>query len=99
MEPVKLSPQTTRRLELLFPTEAQEQARQLLICECGSNLPFLEGSNPTSLERVRFAALKVSEGRLDKLEAAVELAKVDWRDLLVHAGFAHDPKAHESWLI
>jgi hypothetical protein len=95
---VDLSPQTVLRLERLFPAEAQERARQLLMVECGSNLPFFEGSDSVDLERVRYAALKVSEGQLEKLREAIELAKVDWRDLLVTAGFAHDPGAHKTWL-
>jgi len=98
MKPVELSPQTVRRLELLFPPRVREEARQLLTEECGSNLPFFGGSNPIGLERVRFAALKVSQGQLEKLREAIELAKVDWRDLLVIAGFAHDPQAHKRWL-
>jgi hypothetical protein len=47
---------------------------------------------------VRFAALKLSEGRLDRLEEAIKLAQTDWRDLLVAAGFAHDVEAHLNWL-
>jgi hypothetical protein len=97
-ESVELSSETVRRLLLVFPDEAQEEARRLLTEECGSKLPLLGGSDPTKLERVRFAALKVSDGNLDKLAAAVELAKVDWRDLLVFAGFAHHIDAHRNWL-
>jgi hypothetical protein len=35
------------------------QAERLLVAECGSNLPLCEGADPVSLERIRFAALKV----------------------------------------
>lgn len=77
---------------------AREEAERLLTYECGSNLPLSKGSTPAGLERVRFAALKVSDGQIDKLRRAVELAKTDWRDLLVSAGFAHDPEAHKTWL-
>lgn len=97
-EPVELSAQTIRRLELLFPPTAREEARRLLTYECGSNLPFSKSSTPQSLERVRFAAIKVSDGQIEKLKKAVDLAKTDWRDLLVDAGFAHDPEAHRTWL-
>jgi hypothetical protein len=34
---------------------------------------------------------------MDKLDEAIELAKVDWRDLLVASGF-EEPDAHTSWL-
>jgi hypothetical protein len=97
-EPVELSPQTSRRLEMLFPPMTREEARRLLTHECGSNLPLSGNSTPQSLERIRFAALKVSDGQIEKLKKAIELAKADWRDLLVDAGFAHDTEAHKSWL-
>ncbi len=48
-------------------------------------------------ERFRFAALRLSNGDLRKLEQAVELAKRDWRDLLMAAGFGEDVTAHERW--
>ena len=47
-----------------------------------------------SLERLRYAALKLSGGRLDALREAVELARIDWRDLLMGAGFGYDVHAH-----
>jgi hypothetical protein len=34
---------------------------------------------------------------LPALQRAIELAKADWRDLLVAAGFAEDIHAHEHW--
>lgn len=43
------------------------------------------------------AVLKLSAGDLDELDHAVALAKQDWRDLLVAAGFANDPEAHRTW--
>jgi len=49
------------------------------------------------MERVRFAALKLSEGNTDKLLRAAQLAQRDWRELLVPAGFANDAEAHKSW--
>ncbi len=91
---MELSAETLRRLELLFPTETRDLADLLLREECGNNLPFSEHSDAEGLERIRIAALKVSEGRLEKLEEAVKLAQIDWRDLLVAAGFGHDVEAH-----
>lgn len=96
--PVPLSRETLRRLRLLFAPETQELAELLLTLDCGNNLPLHKSQDPESLERVRFAALKVSEGQLDKLEQAVKLAQIDWRDLLVAAGFEHDVEAHLKWL-
>jgi hypothetical protein len=53
---------------------------------------------PEMVERIAAAALKVSEGSLERLEAATELAATDWRDLIMAAGFGHDLSAHEVWL-
>ena len=98
VEEVPLSEETRRRVEILFDGDDRELAEGLLVDECGNNLPLLKNLSPQKLERYRFAALKLSEGRLDKLRAAVAMAKHDWRDLLVAAGFAHDVQAHERWL-
>lgn len=93
-----LSPETQRRLEILFREEDRAEAARLLAEECGNNLPFLEKLDERGLERFQFAALKLSEGDLTKLRDAVALAKTDWRDLLMAAGFGHDTRAHEHWL-
>lgn len=54
--------------------------------------------SPELLERISAAALQVSEGSLVRLDAALELAARDWRDLLMSAGFGYDLTAHEVWL-
>lgn len=97
MKTQPLSPGTRQRLELLFAPNDRPTAENLLVNECGNNLPFLEKLNPFELERFRFAALKESEGQLDLLQQAVDLAKRDWRDLLMSAGFGEDVKEHERW--
>ncbi|MFN7920274.1 MAG: hypothetical protein U0Q16_09265 [Bryobacteraceae bacterium] len=91
-----LSPETIRRVEILFPPGQREHAAELLRNQCGNNLPALEDADMFELERFRFAALKVSDGDTDRLERAIELAKVDWRDLLMAAKFG-EVDAHKSW--
>jgi hypothetical protein len=98
MDNVRLSPETTRHVDLLFLPADRADAARLLVEECGNNLPFLKDYDEFKLERFRFAALKLSDGDLEKLRSAVALAKVDWRDLLVAAGFANDIEAHNRWL-
>jgi len=93
----RLSRETEKRIALLFPADQRERVRGLLSRECGNNLPLLETFDEEGLERVQFAALKLSEGKLDGLERAVALAKTDWRDLLMAADFG-DPNAHSEWL-
>ena len=94
---VELSFGTLKRLERIFSAEDRAVVADLLVNECGENLPGCEGATSTSLERIRFAVLKVSEGSTSKLLDALQLAQVDWRDLLVAAGFAEDVTIHSAW--
>jgi hypothetical protein len=98
MSGVPLSEPTRVRLEVLFRVEDREVAKAMLVTECGSNLPFCERATAPQLERLRFAALKLSGGNLERLREAVELAKIDWRDLLMAAGFGNNVRAHERWM-
>ena len=93
----ELSEATVQRVDTLFQPEDRERAKSLLYEQCGNNLPFLRKLGPTELERFRFAALKISDGSIPKLENAVNLAQADWRDLLVAAGFANDVREHVKW--
>ena len=81
----------------LFPPEDQEEVKLLLLQDCGTSLPFSDDASPELFERVHCAALKLSEGRIDKLYDAIALAQTDWRDLLVSAGFADQTQAHKDW--
>ena len=92
-----LSAETRRRVEALFDGAARASAVELLATRCGANLPLWIPADPRGLERIRYAALKLSHGDLGELRRAVDIAQVDWRDVLVAAGFGHDPRAHEAW--
>jgi hypothetical protein len=94
-----LSEATWERVRQLFPPEQHEAVARILETECGNNLPFSEKETSCGLERLRFAALKLSKGNMENLCRAVNLAKRDWRDLLVAAGFAHSVDAHKHWVI
>jgi hypothetical protein len=78
-----LSAKTRQHIEALFEGPDQSAAAQALL-----------GWDADS-ERLRFAALRVSEGDLRKLRRAI--AKPDGRELLVSAGFGDDVHAHETW--
>jgi len=92
-----LSPETLARVEVLFAPEQREAARAMLENECANNLPFCERSDMFALERIRFAALKLSAGSLAGLEREIEQAKRDWRDTLMAAGFGLEVNAHHRW--
>jgi|GEM_PF-2452171 len=48
-------------------------------------------------DRICMAILKVGEGSKENIEGAIQLGELDWRDLLVKAGFAHTVDAHKIW--
>ncbi len=92
-----LSPLTWELVQKVFPPDYAETAGLMLVAECGQNLPFCENSDEHQLERLRFAALKISQGDLDRLQEAIDEAKHDWRDELIWAGFAERLDAHLRW--
>jgi len=92
-----LTDATTERIVQLFALADRDLVSALLLDECGEHLPLLSSSDSAAIERIRFAVLKLSGGDLDALERAVGLAKTDWRDVLVAAGFGSDVKAHFRW--
>lgn len=94
---VPLSPKTLSRVAALFVPAERDDASSILVSRCGDQLPGMAQASPHDLERIRFAALRLSRGRLRELKQAVALAETDWRDLLVAAGFAEDPTAHLRW--
>jgi hypothetical protein len=93
---IALSAATRQRLEALFAAEDAAEAERLLVERCGGELWTCEPATPTSLERLRFAALRFSGGDLRRLGEALELAHTDWRDLLMAADFG-DVEAHRRW--
>ena len=92
-----LSPRTRKLVDSLFDRIDVNEACLWLEEECGNNLPFCDDSDEIQMERIRFAALKLSKGNPHKLLHAIEEARVDWRDLLLAAGFGTDENAHDIW--
>ena len=97
MKKSPLSSETLKRLAALFAGADYEQAHRILVEECGNNLPFDHDLDEFELERIRFAALKLSKGELSRLREAVERAQIDSRDILMDAGFGQDVDAHKAW--
>ena len=94
---VDLTPRTKDVIARLFDPSMISIVEGFLADECGSNLPLYKPTTPEGLERIRFAVLKISNGNVDKLLEAISLAKRDWRDVLVWAGFANHLNAHNEW--
>jgi hypothetical protein len=96
---IELSEHTQQIVERLFQAKDWKRASGVLESGCGDNLPMLGKPNPDphSMERLRFAALKLSDGEIEKLRQAIILAQQDWRDLLMAAGFGHSLDEHKKW--
>lgn len=92
-----MSPELQARIGELFAADATAVAARLER-DCGDTLPLISAMGEEGIERVRCAVLKLSEGSPEKLERALRVAREDWRDSLVAAGFGHDPLAHRDWL-
>jgi len=85
------------RIDRLFAPGQRADAAALLAERCGETLPGTDDWPPHAIERIQVAALKLSGGDFAALIEAVRIANIDWRDVLVAAGFGHDTRAHESW--
>ena len=94
---VELTDATRRHLTRLFRAEELAEVAALLESACGDNLPLMGATTAIGLERIRFAVLRCSGGDLARLRDAIKLAKIDWRDVLVAAGFAARVEAHLAW--
>ena len=75
----------------------QAEVTRLLQEDCATALPGTDNASAEFFERVQCAALKLSQGRVDRLYDAIALAQTDWRDLLAAAGFGEDTQAHKDW--
>ncbi len=80
-----ITPQVRERLDREFPAAEDRAAARLLIERIPAELAVWR--EVSEGDRVEVAALSVAAGDLGKLGEAVELALLDWRDLLVAAGY------------
>ncbi|HEX3601487.1 MAG TPA: hypothetical protein VHU84_15155 [Lacipirellulaceae bacterium] len=84
---VALTDGTLVRLNRLFREADRAEAINLLLKDCTAESMHFSCYNEHELERFHFAALKLSDGKLDALVDAITLAQIDYRDLLMAAGF------------
>ena len=94
----RLSPRTKQLVALFFSPREVDEASEWLEEECGNNLPSCKDNDEYDMERIRFAAIKLSQGNLLKLLKAIDEARMDWRDLIMAADFGFDVNAHEIWV-
>ena len=94
---IELSARVESVVAALFSADEQAMVLETLKTDCAGNIPGCADKSPQEMDRIRLSVLKLSEGKVPALKAAIRLAETDWRDLFMAAGFGHDPKAHESW--
>ena len=90
-----LRPTVTAIITTMFEAEDRETVTEMLTEEC--NAKPLHTTSADAVERIQLAVLKLSNGEIDKFLAAAELAQLDWRDVLMAAGFGEDVNAHLKW--
>jgi hypothetical protein len=94
---VPLSERTRKRVHALFVGPSAAEAERLLAEKCAESVPLWSENSPHGLERLRFAAIRLSGGELPRLVDSIELAHKDWRDLLDAARFAESVWSHRFW--
>jgi hypothetical protein len=94
---IDISTETNKRVLAQFSADEHQVVLNILLNECGDNLPLIDPSFVQLVERIRFAVIKLSQGELDELNKWVGLAKKDWRDVLVAAGFGSGIEDHLDW--
>lgn len=90
-----LRPTVIAVVNALFKAKERKTVTEILVEEC--NAERLYTTSADAVERIQLAVLKLSNGKADKFLTAVELAQLDWRDVLVASGFGSDLKAHLKW--
>lgn len=95
---IQVDEETRERIERLFVEKNWDYVISTLESRVGDGVPLTKNFEPSHFRRIRYAVLKLSRGNRDEFERAVELANLDWRDLLVSAGFGNDVTAHERWM-
>ncbi len=94
---IAVSAETAKRVHAAFPVAAHALVLDILLNECGDNLPLVDTSYTQLAERIRFAVIDLSRGDVAQLRAHIKEAQTDWRDVLVAAGFSHGIHDHRKW--
>jgi hypothetical protein len=84
-------------LRAVFPPNLWERVETTLMIDCGPVQVHSRDFDGEAMERIWLATLKLSDGSITAFENAVLLAQIDWRDVLLGAGFGNDLDAHIKW--
>lgn len=95
--PVPLSDDTRQAAALILEEPDLTRVERRLVAETSETLPLWNDLTPKGLERIRFAVLRLIARHPEREDLAFAEAVVDWRDLLVAAGFAESVTEHRRW--
>ncbi len=97
IQSVDLTRLVVDRLDATFDGSLRASAKSLLREQCGMGLPLMHSAVPEEYDRIRLAVIKLSGGTIEGLEQGIQRAQIDWRDVLLGAGFGFDEQAHLDW--
>ena len=72
-------------IDTLFTENDAVVVKALLIEKCNDNLPFYSKMPKSEIDRIHLAVIKMSNGSYADLSSTVEVACIDWRDVLMNA--------------
>ena len=84
-------------LRAVFPPNLWERVETTLMIDCGPAQIHSQDFDGEAMERIWLATLKLSDRSITAFENAVLLVQIDWRDVLLGAGFGNDLDAHIKW--
>ena len=84
-------------IDVVFDEALRDSARNLLREQCAMGLPLMHTAMPKDYDRIRLAVIKLSGGTIEGLERGIREAHIDWRDVLLGAGFGYDEVGHLNW--
>lgn len=95
--PIPLSSRCERVAAQLFVEPLCTHVKNRLLAEASENIPFHENSDSAGMDRIRFAIMKLVAKPNAEEAVIFALAKQDWRDLFVAAGFGYSADEHNQW--
>jgi hypothetical protein len=88
---------TSLRIDAMFQEDDRHLVREMIVESINWRMPGWRHSTLLDIERIRFAVLKLADGDVNKLGEVIELAKLDFRDVLLAANFP-TPHSHQKWM-
>ncbi|MEQ1751607.1 MAG: hypothetical protein ABL974_19450 [Prosthecobacter sp.] len=84
-------------MERLFEEPRRSHIASRLVEEVSENIPFCDKHKSEDMDRIRFSVMKLLTEPGQEEDSVFELAKIDWRDLFMAAGFGYTATEHLKW--